>query len=37
MNYDKQKPLMQNEIDYIDSINTIALMNISNYPKKIFM
>jgi len=33
MNYDKQKPLAQKEIDYINSVDAIDLINISNYPK----
>lgn len=33
MNYDKQKPLTQEEIDYINSKNNLCVMNITNYPK----
>ena len=33
MNYDKQKPLTQEEIDCINSKNNICVVNIRNYPK----
>jgi hypothetical protein len=33
MNYDKQRPLTKKEIDYIDSIKTIRLIEMSTYPK----
>lgn len=33
MNYDKQKPLTQEEIDYINSKDGLCVMNSPRYPK----
>jgi hypothetical protein len=33
MNYDKQKPLTQEEIDYINSKNGVCVIELTTYPK----